>query len=214
MKVAVLGLGIMGQVVARTLMRDGLDDVAAWNRTPAKARPFADEGAAVAEGAAKAVAGSDADSIADVLDEACMVGARGCGLDPGLERRPRQDTVRIVELAEKHGATLIEAMTLGTKTPAEADKLVMLAAGDKATIEKVQPVLDSMGQKTVVPRPTVGNGTALNLFLQAIDGGASDSPHAHQKGASMTPGESPAFVPARRPPGRRRLARHRRRYGP
>lgn len=226
MKVAVLGLGIMGQGVARTLLRDGFE-VTVWNRTVEKARPFADEGATVAESAAEAVAGSDAilsivfdaDSVADVLEEAAGSVADGAvwiqastiGLD---------GTARIVELAEKHRVTLIEAMMLGTKTPAETGKLVMLAAGDGAAIEKVRPVLDSMGSKSVVAGATVGNGTALklaanawiasitagtaqslaitkalgldpDLFLQAIDGGASDSPYAHQKGASMIAGEFP-----------------------
>ncbi|WP_082763417.1 NAD(P)-dependent oxidoreductase [Frondihabitans sp. PAMC 28766] len=227
MKVAVLGLGIMGQGVARTLLRDGFD-VTVWNRSSEKAAPFADEGATVAESPAAAVADADvilsivfdADSVIDVLDAAeghvpdgaVWVQSSTIGLE---------GTGRVVETAAKHGIPLIEAMMLGTKTPAETGKLVMLAAGEKALIEKAQPVLDSMGQKTVVAGPTVGNGTALklaanawiatitagtaqslavtkalgldpDLFLQAIDGGASDSPYAHQKGANMIKGDYPA----------------------
>ncbi|AMM22175.1 3-hydroxyisobutyrate dehydrogenase [Frondihabitans sp. PAMC 28766] len=222
-----LGLGIMGQGVARTLLRDGFD-VTVWNRSSEKAAPFADEGATVAESPAAAVADADvilsivfdADSVIDVLDAAeghvpdgaVWVQSSTIGLE---------GTGRVVETAAKHGIPLIEAMMLGTKTPAETGKLVMLAAGEKALIEKAQPVLDSMGQKTVVAGPTVGNGTALklaanawiatitagtaqslavtkalgldpDLFLQAIDGGASDSPYAHQKGANMIKGDYPA----------------------
>ena len=42
--VAVLGTGIMGAAIARTLLRRGLD-VRAWNRTGAKAEPLAQQGA-------------------------------------------------------------------------------------------------------------------------------------------------------------------------
>jgi 3-hydroxyisobutyrate dehydrogenase len=44
-KVAVLGTGIMGAGMARSLARAGLD-VVAWNRSPDKARPLAADGIA------------------------------------------------------------------------------------------------------------------------------------------------------------------------
>lgn len=224
--VTVLGLGIMGHGVAGTLLRAGFE-VTVWNRSADKAEPFAAQGATVAQTAADAVEGADvilsvlfdADAVLSVLGEiadsvperAVFVQASTIGLD---------GTARVAKRAEQAGVTLIEAMMLGTKTPAETGKLVMLAAGDPALIEKVQPVLDAIGSKTVVAGSKVGNGTALklaanawiasitaataqslaitealgldgDLFLQAIDGGASDSPYAHQKGASMLKGEFP-----------------------
>ncbi|RKR76228.1 3-hydroxyisobutyrate dehydrogenase [Frondihabitans australicus] len=227
MKVAVLGLGIMGNGVARTLLRDGFD-VAVWNRTAEKAAPLADAGATVAATAADAVEGADvilsivfdADSVLAVLDEAgptvpanaVWAQCSTIGLD---------GTKAVDAKAQELGVTLVEAMMLGTKTPAETGKLVMLAAGDAKAIEIVQPVLDSMGQKTVVAGPSIGDASALklaanawiatitagtaqslalagalgldaNLFLDAISGGASDSPYAHVKGASMLSGDWPA----------------------
>ncbi|BDZ48063.1 3-hydroxyisobutyrate dehydrogenase [Frondihabitans sucicola] len=230
MKVAVLGLGIMGQGVARTLIREGFD-VTVWNRSADKATPFADEGAAVAETPAEAVTDAevilsivfDADSVLSVLSEAAgsvsgeavWVQASTIGLD---------GTARVVKAAESAGVPLIEAMMLGTKAPAETGKLVMLAAGDTALIEKAAPVLDAIGQKTVNTGSRVGNGSALKLaanawiasitaataqslalaqalglegelFLEAIDGGASDTPYAHQKGGNMLAGTfEPAFA--------------------
>ncbi|WP_446718837.1 NAD(P)-dependent oxidoreductase [Frigoribacterium sp. CFBP 8751] len=97
----------------------------------------------------------------------------------------------------------------------------MLAAGDEALLDAVRPVLDAMGSKTIVAGDTVGQGTALKLaanawiatitaataqslaltealgldpqlFLDAIDGGQSDTPYAHLKGATMIVGEYPA----------------------
>ena len=220
MKVAVLGLGIMGQGVARTLLREGFD-VTVWNRSAAKAAPFADQGATVAATPGEAVTGADvilsivfdAESVLSVLAEAAesvspdavWVQASTIGLD---------GTARVSAQAQAAGVPLIEAMMLGTKAPAENGKLVMLAAGDPGLVDKARPVLQAMGQKIVDAGDRVGNGTALklaanawiasitaataqslavaealgldgNLFLEAIDGGASDSLYAHQKGANM-----------------------------
>jgi 3-hydroxyisobutyrate dehydrogenase len=130
-------------------------------------------------------------------------------------------TRRVTRAAEAKGVSLIEAMMLGTKVPAEKGALVMLAAGDARLVEKASPVLEAMGSKTVVAGRSVGDGSALklaanawiasitaataqsialaealgldgDLFLQAIDGGASDTPYAHTKGATMLAHDYPA----------------------
>jgi 3-hydroxyisobutyrate dehydrogenase len=54
-RVAVLGTGIMGAGMARSLLRSSLD-VIVWNRSPGRAAPLAADGAQVAG----AVAGADA----------------------------------------------------------------------------------------------------------------------------------------------------------
>src|SRR5262249_61237888 len=58
-RVAVLGTGIMGAGMARSLLRSGLG-VVVWNRSPGRAAPLAADGAQVAGTAAEAVAGADA----------------------------------------------------------------------------------------------------------------------------------------------------------
>jgi 3-hydroxyisobutyrate dehydrogenase len=58
-RVAVLGTGIMGAGMARSLLRSGLD-VVVWNRSPGRAAPLAADGAQVAGTAAEAVTGADA----------------------------------------------------------------------------------------------------------------------------------------------------------
>ncbi|MGA1811433.1 NAD(P)-dependent oxidoreductase [Frondihabitans sp. 4ASC-45] len=227
MKVTVLGLGIMGQGVAATLLREGFD-VTVWNRSPDKASDLQAAGASVAGTPREAVSDADvilsilfdADSVLTVFDEASSavrdgavwVQASTIGID---------GTRRVTRAAEAKGVSLIEAMMLGTKVPAEKGALVMLAAGDAGLIEKASPVLEAMGSKTVVAGQSVGDGSALklaanawiasitaataqsialaealgldgDLFLQAIDGGASDTPYAHTKGATMLAHDYPA----------------------
>jgi len=173
MKVAVLGLGIMGAGVARTLMREGFE-VTVWNRSLDKAKPLGDDGATVASSASEAVLDADAivsilfdgDAVLEVLadaaghvrSDAVWVQASTIGLDA---------TKRVVAAAEQAGVRLVEAMMLGTKVPAEKGTLVMLAAGDDDLLAVVQPVLDAMGSKTVRAGGSVGQGTALKLAANA-----------------------------------------------
>jgi 3-hydroxyisobutyrate dehydrogenase len=226
-RVTVLGTGAMGAGVAQSLLREG-HDVTVWNRSRERAEPLAEHGATVADDPGSAVAEAevvlltlfDADAVVDVLEQAAgdaptdavWVQASTVGVEGS-------DTV--VQIAAKYGITLVEAMMLGTKTPAEQGKLTMLAAGPSATLDAIDPVLDAIGAKTVRAGDRVGEGTALKLaanawiasitaatgqslaiarglgidpalFLQAIEGSASDSAYAHTKGASMMAGEFPA----------------------
>ncbi len=227
MRVTVLGTGTMGAGVAKSLLREG-HRVTVWNRSADKAAPLADDGATVAGDVASAVADAevvlltlfDTDAVVDVLEaaagdapeDAVWVQASTVGVD---------GTERVVDLADRYGITLVEAMMLGTKGPAEQGKLTMLAAGPADVLDRVDPVLDAIGAKTVRAGEQVGAGTALklaanawiasitaataqslaiarsqgldpSLFLDAIDGTASDSPYAHTKGEAMIAGEFPA----------------------
>jgi 3-hydroxyisobutyrate dehydrogenase len=230
MRVTVLGTGAMGAGVAGSLVRGG-HDVTAWNRSAERAAPLAEQGVHVAGSAAEAVAEAeivlltlfDTDAVADVLEQsageapadALWVQASTIGVD---------GTETVVQLADKYGITLIEAMMLGTKAPAEQGKLTLLAAGPKELVDRARPVFDSISVKTVVAGDAVGAGTSLKLaanawiaaitaataqsltlaqslglepelFLEAIDGSASDSQYAHTKGKSMIEGSfAPQFA--------------------
>lgn len=227
MRVTVLGTGAMGAGVAGSLLREG-HQVTVWNRSADKAAPLGERGATVATDPSAAVEHAevvlltlfDTDAVVDVLEQAAgdaptdavWVQASTIGVD---------GTETVVQLAAEYGITLVEAMMLGTKAPAEQGKLTMLAAGPAADVDRVVPVLDAMGAKTVRAGERVGDGTALKLaanawiasitaatgqslalaaalgldpqlFLDAIDGSASDSAYAHTKGASIIAGEFPA----------------------
>ncbi|WP_314103250.1 NAD(P)-dependent oxidoreductase [uncultured Frigoribacterium sp.] len=182
MKVAVLGTGIMGQGVVRTLLREG-HDVTAWNRTRDKAEPLAGVGATVVDTAREAVDGAevvvtvlfDGEAVLSVLREATSAvdatAASGAEADGPVWVQASTigaaDTARVVDLAAERGVPLVEAMMLGTKKPAETGKLVMLAAGAPDLLARVQPVLDAMGAKTITAGGSVGQGTALKLAANA-----------------------------------------------
>lgn len=123
------------------------------------------------------------------------------------------------------GVALVDAPVLGTKQPAEAGELIVLASGPEEVSGKVAPVFDAIGKKTMWVGP-VGAGSRLKLvtngwiigllaslaetlalakelgvdpeqFLAAIEGGPLELPYAQMKGSAMISGEYPASFPAK-----------------
>lgn len=171
--VAVLGTGLMGAGMARSLLRAGFD-VAVWNRTAAKARPLADDGATVAEDPRRAVAGADvvltmlfdADATAEVMAATLPSVGRGavwaqCGT-VGLD-----GTRRLAELAGQHDVGFVDSPVLGTRQPAENGQLVVLASGPAPWRDAVTPVFDAIGSRTVWAGERPGDGHRLKLAANA-----------------------------------------------
>ena len=226
--VALLGTGTMGAGMARNIAAAGLQ-LRVWNRTAARAEPLSDV-ADVAGSVAEAVQGADvvltmlfdADSVADTMEE-----ARGHLADDAVWLQ--QSTVglagtgRLAALADDLGVAFVDAPVLGTKKPAEDGALVVLASGPEAARDRVAPVLEAMGSRTLWVGEagagsrlklaanawvfTVVEGVAESLaltrdlgldprlFLEAVKGGALDAPYVQLKGSAMLDGSfDPAFA--------------------
>src|SRR3712207_156594 len=135
-KVALLGTGIMGAAMARNLLKAGLE-VRAWNRSPEKAQPLADEGATVSEDPEEAARG--ADFLLTMLPEADVIeDIVGNGVLPALAEGAvwlQMSTVgeggneRLARIAAEGGVAYVDAPVLGTKAPAEQGQLIVLASG-------------------------------------------------------------------------------------
>jgi 3-hydroxyisobutyrate dehydrogenase len=167
MKVALLGTGIMGAGMARSMRRTGLE-VAAWNRTNAKAEPLAADGVQVVGSVAQAVDGADV--VVTMLFDVDAV----LGVTKDITTNLAADAVwlqsatvgvhgirRVADTA--NGAALVDAPMLGTKKPAEEGNLVPIVSGDPALIQKAQPVLDAVGTRTVRAGDALGQASALKL---------------------------------------------------
>jgi len=223
-RVALLGTGAMGYGMAVSLLRAGLATTV-WNRTRAKAEPLAQLGAVVVDEPADAVRDADvvltvlfdADAVADVMAAALPAMPRGA-VWLQCATVGAEGTARLAALAEAQGVAFIDAPVLGTRKPALAGRLVVLAAGPDVARPLVAPVLDAIGERTVWVADEPGAASRLKLvanawiatltagvaqsvalarawdldpqlFLDAIDGGAPDSPYAHIKGAAMLSGD-------------------------
>ena len=224
--VTVLGTGIMGAGMARNLIGAGLD-VTVWNRSPDRARPLADAGARIATDVAEAVAGADvvvtmlfdADSVAQVMEEALPAMAPDA-VWVQMSTVGLEGTERLAALAARHDVAFLDAPVLGTKAPAEQGTLTVLVGGPSALRGAVTPVFDAIGSKTLwigeqpgdghklklvanswVGMVTAGTGQAIalagalgldpQLFLDVIAGGPLDLPYAQLKGKSMIADEFP-----------------------
>jgi 3-hydroxyisobutyrate dehydrogenase len=218
--VAVLGAGsTMGLGMARNIARAGIR-VRGWNRTPEKARPIEDDGAEVRGSPREAADGADviltmladADAVIDAIEQAVPDTSDGrVWLQMSTVGETGAD--RCAEIAQARGLTLIDAPVLGTKQPADEGKLVVLASGPEAARERVQPIFDAVGQKTIWVGEA-GAGTRLkmvanswvltvvegaaetfalaealdldpNLFLDAIEAGTLDLPYLRMKGKAI-----------------------------
>ncbi|MCW2759769.1 MAG: 3-hydroxyisobutyrate dehydrogenase [Nocardioidaceae bacterium] len=220
MRVAVLGIGIMGAGTAQSLVREG-HEVVVWNRTAAKAQAVAGAGITAVEDVATAVTGSDVvitvlfdlDAVLAVTEQ--LVGALGPEAVWLQVSTIGPDGVRqVARAAGPAAARLVDAPVLGTRKPAEDGTLVVLASGVEAAIDAAGPALDAVGARTLRVGDEIGLASALKLacnswvglitagtaqalglaeaqgvdpalFLDAIQGGAVDSPYAHLKGPAM-----------------------------
>ncbi|MGP4004038.1 NAD(P)-dependent oxidoreductase [Streptomyces sp. 8N706] len=169
--VAVLGTGIMGAAMARSLCRAGLD-VRVWNRTRDKAEPLAADGARIADDPAAAVEGADVvltmvhdgRAALDTVRSAASALASGtvwaqtttAGLD-ALEP--------LAAFAAEHDVVFVDAPVLGTRQPAENGQLTVLAAGPEEARPALAPVFGAIGSRTVWIADDGASGAATRLKL-------------------------------------------------
>ncbi|PZG19349.1 3-hydroxyisobutyrate dehydrogenase, partial [Spongiactinospora gelatinilytica] len=165
--VAVLGTGIMGAPMARNLAKNGLQ-VRAWNRTRDKALPLQADGITVCSDPAEAVTGADV--VITMLSDGDAVRAAMSAAAPALAAGQvwaQMSTVglvaldRLAALAQAHGLVFVDAPVQGTRQPAEAGTLVVLAAGPAD--ERLEPVFSAVGGRTIWVGEEVGAATRLKL---------------------------------------------------
>jgi 3-hydroxyisobutyrate dehydrogenase len=226
LEVAVLGTGIMGAAMARNLARAG-HGVRAWNRSRDKAEPLAADGVRIAAAPAEAVEGADAivtvlydgPAALDVMTQAAPAlrpGARWIqSTTAGIE-----GTAALAAFAAEHGLVFFDAPVLGTRAPAEAGELTVLAAGPNDDAA-ARAVFDAVGAKTVWTGEDGADGSASRLklvanswvfalthgigevlalaeglgvdpqrFFELIDGGPLDAGYARVKGGLILEGRT------------------------
>jgi len=170
MQVAVLGTGIMGAGMARSLLRAG-HSVRVWNRTAARAQPLAGDGATVADTAAVAVDGAEVVLVmlwdtAAVLD--VLAAAGGSAPDAVWLQGSTIGPDGMGEVAAaRPDLRLVDAPVLGTKGPAEQGTLVALLSGSPADLAAAKPVIDGYSARSVHAGERLGAASALKLVCNA-----------------------------------------------
>jgi 3-hydroxyisobutyrate dehydrogenase len=177
-KIALLGLGLMGSGMAGRLLDAGYP-LTIWNRTPGKTQELADRGARVAHSPREAATGAAVviSMLADVpvcRDVWLGRGEAILGSAPGTilveSSTVTVEWVHELELAAReHGCELVDAPVTGSKPQAAAGQLLFLAGGSSAALDKITPILKSMGRDVVHVGP-VGSGARLKLINNFLSG--------------------------------------------
>jgi 3-hydroxyisobutyrate dehydrogenase len=175
-RVAVLGTGIMGSAMARNLVSAGLRTTV-WDRSAEATAPLSGAGAQAAASPAEAV--QDAHVVitmlptADVVNSVIFDGGAADALAKGAVWA-QMGTIGLTATTEigsrlgqlRPDAMFVDAPVSGSKGPAEAGQLLILASGPPAAAVAVGPVFSAIGRKTVW-LGEAGQGSRMKLAVNA-----------------------------------------------
>ncbi len=176
-----MGLGAMGQAMARNLSRRGML-AGVWNRTRSRADTLAAElGCWSAPTPAELAGRCDAlvlcvSADSDVLEvnAALTPGLRAGALVIDCSTVSRETAQRAAgELAEV-GAELLDAPVSGGVEGARNATLTIMCGGTPEVFQKAQPVLSAIGQRIVHMGP-VGSGQATKAVNQVLCAGINQA---------------------------------------
>ena len=159
MKVGFIGLGRMGQGMARRLLDAG-HDLCVYDVVPAATAPFAQAGTRVA-GSIKEVANGAEIVISMLVADAAI--AQTALAPGGLCESLAKDAIHLLmgthgvavvrELEEKHraaGQTLVAAPVLGRPDLAASGQLGIVVAGPEGAVGRCTELLKVIGRRTFV----------------------------------------------------------------
>jgi 3-hydroxyisobutyrate dehydrogenase-like beta-hydroxyacid dehydrogenase len=169
MRVAFLGLGIMGHAMATNLVKAG-HEVTVWNRTPGKLV----EGAGMAPTPAAAAQGAEVvwmcvsdtaavekvlfgpEGVEQSLSEGAII-ADSSTISPSA-------TVKFAERVRAKGVSYVDAPMTGSKIGAGNGTLIFMVGGEEATIDRLSPLFAAMGKK-IFRMGETGKGQATKLAM-------------------------------------------------
>jgi len=172
MRVAFLGMGIMGRPMAANLVKAG-HEVSIWNRTTGKDL----EGARTASSPAEAARGAeivwmclaDTKAVENVLfgpsgaEEALtegMIIADSSTISPSA-------TLRFAERVKRRGVHYVDAPMTGSKIAAESGSLIFMVGGAEPVLATLAPLFQAMGKQVFHMGDTSkGQATKLAMNLQ------------------------------------------------
>lgn len=173
--IAFLGIGLMGRPMVENLLAGGFA-MTLWNRTRAKAEPFA-EPARIADSPAQAVAGADVvitmlengEVVESVLmDELVLARLKSGALVVDMSSIPPSMAREHGRRLRERGLHYVDAPVSGGTLGAEKGTLSIMAGGEAEVLENLRPVFRCLGSLTHVG--PVGAGQVSKLANQAIVG--------------------------------------------
>ena len=174
--VAVLGTGIMGSAMARNLAGAGLRTTV-WDRSPSATASLADAGAVVAASPQEAIRGTRL--VITMLPTAAVIEsvifgdkvAEAFARDAVWAQMGTIGAAATSEIASRlgqlrPGVMFVDAPVSGSKGPAEAGQLLILASGPREAEAIAAPAFSAIGRKTVW-LGEAGQGSRMKLVVNA-----------------------------------------------
>jgi 3-hydroxyisobutyrate dehydrogenase len=176
-RISFLGLGAMGQRMARRLIEAG-HDLTVWNRSPGPTEAFTAAGARAAATPREAAEGAQI-VWSMVYDDTA---SRQVWLDPvhGAASALAADAIAVESstlspawIGELHaalsarGQALIDAPVSGSRLQADAGQLIFLVGGDKPRLDALRPALAALAGAVHHVGPS-GSGAWLKLAVNAL----------------------------------------------
>jgi 3-hydroxyisobutyrate dehydrogenase len=153
MKAAFLGLGVMGEPMARNLLKGGFA-LSVWNRTRAKAERLSGEGARVS--ATPREAALEADFVVSMVSDDAASRGVWLGDDGALAGAPQGALLiecstlslawvrELSTIATDRGFAFLDSPVAGSTDAAAAGSLNLFVGGEAAVLERARPVLEKL----------------------------------------------------------------------
>jgi 3-hydroxyisobutyrate dehydrogenase-like beta-hydroxyacid dehydrogenase len=166
-----IGLGKMGSAMAEMLLNSG-HKLTVYNRTAAKAEPFAKLGATVANSLEEAV--TDADIVfSSLIDDAALISVCDTMLQHMKPGAIHISTSTILpktaeQLEQRHkelGFNYLATPVLGVPKALRSQTATAICAGEHTAFEKIAPLLDSYSEKTIYLGETANHANVFKICM-------------------------------------------------
>jgi len=175
MKVAFVGLGVMGYPMAGYLAKAG-HEVTVYNRTAAKAEEWSGHHRGTRAGTpGKAAAGAEIvfccvgndDDVRQVIlgDHGILAGIASGGIIVDHTTASAKVAREVAAAAAEKGVGFLDAPLSGGQAGAENGQLTIMVGGDASTFERTRPVMDAYAKAITLIGP-VGHGQMAKMVNQ------------------------------------------------
>lgn len=175
-KISVIGLGLMGTPISNLLMKAGYE-VTGFDIVKKQMSNLVPLGLKPARSAKEAAKGADLiilslphwNAVLEVVEgkDGISAGARKGKIVIDTSTSPPWESKAMAERLAKKGMEWMDVPISGSSAQARLGNMVFMAGGKKSVFERIKPVLDRIGKKTVYVGKN-GDGAMLKLVVNHI----------------------------------------------
>ena len=174
--ISVIGLGLMGTPISTLLMKAGYE-VTGFDIVKKQMSNLAPLGLKPARSAKETAKGADLiilslphwDAVQEAVEgkDGILAGARKGQIIIDTSTSPPWESKAMAERLARKGIEWMDVPISGSSAQARVGNMVFMAGGKKSVFERIKPVLDRIGKKTVYVGKS-GDGAMLKLVVNHI----------------------------------------------